>query len=208
MFVFQGIQPASSSGSTPSTLRSSGLASEAMATLTHEQSLQLIRPLIEPHLQDGSAPQDEVVLISKLLMIPIDMTAFEDRRNAQIEARVAAAADLGYNGLPLRTVISQILGNMKAGLGFNEVGHYSLEVYVMNCGAMLNWFAAKFNLTRARGHVGAEDDFLTPVRELTRLLVEDMKGRGKGSVAADNATLFSNFVALGIAEVKGKGKGK
>ena len=173
-----------------------------MATLTHEQSLQLIRRLIEPHLQDGRAPQDEVVLISKLLMIPIDMTAFEDRRNALIEPRVAAAAD----GLPLRTVISQILGNMKAGLGFNEVGHYSLEVYVMNCGAMLNWFAAKFNLTRARGHVGAEDDFLTPVRELTRLLVEDMKGRGKGSVAADNATLFSNFVALGIAVAKGKGK--
>ena len=161
-----------------------------MATLTHVQSLQLIRPLIEPHLQDGSAPQDEVVLISKLLMIPIDMTAFEDRRNALIEPRVAEAANLGYNGLPLRTVISQILGNFKVGLGFCEVEHYSLEVYVLNSGAMLNWFAAKFNLTRARGRVGADDDFLTPVRELTRLLAED------------------NFVGLGLGEVKGKGKGK
>ena len=165
-----------------------------MATMTHEQSLQLIRPLIERNL-DESVPQDEVILISKLLMIPVDMTAYQDRRNAQIERNVAETGNLGYDGLPLRTVISQILNNFKVGLGFYEVGRYSLEVYVLNCGALLNWFAAKYELTRARGSVGAEDDFLIPVRELTRLLVVDMKGRGKGSVASDNITLIRNFVA-------------
>ena len=154
-------------------------SNSAMATMTHEQSLQLFRPLIEPHHQDGSSPQDEVVLISKLLMIPVDMTTYQDRRNSQIEPRVEAAANLGFRGLPLRSVITQIIINIKAGLGMYEVGHYSLEVYVLNNGAMLNWFATKYNITRARV-VGAEDDYLTPVRELTRLLVTDMKGCGKG----------------------------